>query len=48
VNAAAGYTQKSFNLNAYRGQTIRVYLLGTEDVSLQTSFVADDFALNTT
>jgi serine protease len=48
MNAASGYLQRSFNLNAYRGQTIRVYLLGREDGSLQTSFVADDFALNTT
>lgn len=47
LNKAAGYSQKSFNVTAYKGQTIRVYLLGTEDSSLQTSFVADDFALNT-
>lgn len=46
LNKAAGYLQKSFNLNAYIGQTIRVYLVGTEDSSLQTSFVVDDFALN--
>jgi len=46
LNAAAGYTQKSFNLNSYIGQTIQVYLVGTEDTSLQTSFVVDDFALN--
>ena len=44
--AAAGYTQKSFDLSAYIGQTIRVYLTGTEDSALQTSFVVDDFALN--
>jgi hypothetical protein len=41
-----GYAQKSFNLNAYIGQTIQVYLVGTEDTSAQTSFVVDDFALN--
>jgi len=46
LNAAAGYTQKSFNLNSYIGQTIQVYLVGTEDSSSQTSFVVDDFALN--
>jgi len=46
LNKAAGYSQKSFDLSAYKGQTIRVYLLGTEDSSLQTSFVIDDFALN--
>ena len=30
----------------YIGQTIRVYLTGTEDSIEQTSFVVDDFALN--
>jgi len=46
LNKAAGYSQKSFNLNAFAGQTIRVYFLGVEDSSLQTSFVIDDTALN--
>ncbi|MEO6326635.1 MAG: M4 family metallopeptidase, partial [Thermoanaerobaculia bacterium] len=41
-----GYTQKSFNLSAYKGQTIRVYFSGVEDASLKTSFVVDDTALN--
>jgi serine protease len=47
LNKGAGYSQKSFNVGAYRGQTIRVYLLGVEDSSLQTSFVVDDFSLST-
>ena len=46
LNKNTGYAQKSFNLIGYKGQTIRVYLLGKEDSSLQTSFVVDDFALN--
>jgi hypothetical protein len=46
LNANTGYAQKSFDLSAYIGQTIRVYLVGTEDSTLQTSFVVDDFALN--
>jgi len=46
VNAASGYTQKSFNVLTYKGQTVQVYLVGTEDTTLQTSFVVDDFALN--
>jgi hypothetical protein len=46
LNKATGYSQKSFNLNAYIGQTIQIYLVGNEDSSLQTSFVVDDFALN--
>lgn len=46
LNAASGYSLKSFNVAAYKGQTVQLYLVGTEDSSLQTSFVADDFALN--
>jgi hypothetical protein len=46
LNANTGYAQKTFNLAAYIGQTIRVYLVGTEDSVKQTSFVVDDFALN--
>ncbi|MEO8379055.1 MAG: S8 family serine peptidase [Acidobacteriota bacterium] len=46
LNANATYTLKSFNLLAYKGLTVRVRLYGTEDSSLQTSFVVDDTALN--
>ncbi|HEY6139915.1 MAG TPA: Ig-like domain-containing protein [Thermoanaerobaculia bacterium] len=46
LNKNTGYAQKSFSLNSYIGQTVQVYLVGTEDASLQTSFVVDDFALN--
>jgi hypothetical protein len=46
LNKNTGYTQKSFSLNSYIGQTIQVYLVGSEDSTLQTSFVVDDFALN--
>jgi kumamolisin len=46
LNAAGGYSQKSFDLSAYKGQTIQIYANGTENGSLQTSFVLDDFALN--
>jgi len=41
-----GYAQKSFDVSAFKGQTIQVFLVGSEDSSLQTSFVVDDFALN--
>ena len=47
LNANNTYVQKSFGLNSYIGQTIRVRFYGTEDSSLQTSFVIDDTALNT-
>jgi kumamolisin len=48
LNADTGYTQVSFDLSAYKGQTIQIYLVGTEDSSLKTSFVVDDFLLNVT
>ncbi len=47
LNKSTGYLQKSFSLSAYKGQTVQIYLIGTEDSSLQTSFLVDDFALNT-
>jgi serine protease len=46
VNAASGYQQHSANLAAYVGQTITLKFTGSEDSSLQTSFVVDDTALN--
>jgi hypothetical protein len=48
LDAKTGYTQVTFDLSAYAGQNIQVYLVGTEDASLKTSFVVDDFALNVT
>jgi hypothetical protein len=46
LNKAAGYSQKSFNLSAFAGQTVTLKFTGTEDSSLQTSFVVDDTALS--
>jgi hypothetical protein len=46
LNKAAGYSQKSFSVLSFKGQTIKIRFLGTEDSSLQTSFVIDDVALN--
>jgi len=34
-----------FNLSAFAGQTVTLKFSGTEDSSLQTSFVVDDTAL---
>ncbi len=45
LNKATGYSQKSFDLAAFAGQTITLKFSGVEDVSLQTSFVVDDTAL---
>ncbi len=46
LNKAAGYSQKSFNLSSFAGQTVTISFSGTEDSSLQTSFVVDDTAVN--
>ncbi|MCC9308454.1 putative Ig domain-containing protein [Kitasatospora sp. RB6PN24] len=46
VNANSGYVQKTFNLSSFIGQTVTLKFTGTEDSSLQTSFVIDDTALN--
>jgi subtilase family serine protease len=46
LNKGTGYTVKSFNLGAYIGQTVQIKFTGSEDSSLQTSFVLDDVTLN--
>ncbi|MEU3845017.1 hydrolase [Streptomyces sp. NPDC028635] len=46
LNAASGYTQRSFSLSGYAGQTVTIKFTGTEGSTLQTSFVLDDTALN--
>lgn len=46
LHAASGYTQRSFSLGAYAGQTVTLKFTGTEGSQLQTSFVIDDTALN--
>jgi subtilisin family serine protease len=47
LNKTTGYVLKTFDLTAFKGQTIRIYFLGTEDSSLQTSFVIDDTSCTT-
>ncbi|MEU5540534.1 M1 family aminopeptidase [Streptomyces sp. NPDC020362] len=42
-----GYVQKSFDVSSFAGQTVNLSFTGTEDSSLQTSFVLDDVALDT-
>src|ERR1044072_5092742 len=48
LNHNVGYQQVSFDVSSFQGQTVKVFLTGTEDSSLQTSFVVDDFTLNAT
>ncbi|MFL4950206.1 putative Ig domain-containing protein [Streptomyces sp. MMS24-I31] len=47
LNAASGYSQKSFDLSSLAGTTVTLKYSGVEDSSLQTSFVVDDTALTT-
>lgn len=47
LDKATGYVQKSFDVSSFAGQTVSVAFTGTEDSSLQTSFVVDDVALDT-
>ena len=46
LNANSGYAQKTCDLSAYIGQTVTIKVTGTEDDSLQTSFLIDDVALD--
>ena len=47
ANATGTWVQRSLDLSAYRGHTVTVRYVATEDSSLQTSFVVDDTALTT-
>jgi subtilisin family serine protease len=46
LNANGVYALRSFNVGSFAGQTVTLTFTGTEDWSLQTSFVIDDTALN--
>ena len=47
LNRAPGYSQHTLDLSAYRGQTITLKFVGTENSTAQTSFVLDDITLTT-
>ncbi|MBV8789314.1 MAG: putative Ig domain-containing protein, partial [Mycobacterium sp.] len=47
LDANTGYTQESYNVSSYAGQAITLKLTGAETGNGQTSFVTDDYALNT-
>lgn len=42
---AGSYSQKSFNLSAYKGQTVRIQFRTTTDSSVTTTFRIDDVSL---
>jgi hypothetical protein len=46
TNTRNTWVKETFDLTAYKGQTIRVYFKGTTDSSLLTSFFVDDVSLN--
>jgi subtilisin family serine protease len=48
LNKTSTWVERTFDLSAYKGQTIRVYFNGTEDSSLATSFYIDDTSLTIT
>jgi subtilisin family serine protease len=48
LNRSSTYVQRTFDVGAFKGQTVVIHFHGVEDVSLQTSFVVDDTALTVT
>ncbi len=47
LNKGTVYLEKSFDLSAYKGQTVRLYFEGIEGSTVATSFVIDDVTLTT-
>jgi len=45
LNANTGYSKHTFNLASYAGQKVTIKFTGSENSTLQTSFVIDDTAL---
>jgi len=45
LNKGSSYVQRSFDLSAYKGQTIQVYFVGVEGSTVATSFLVDDVSL---
>jgi hypothetical protein len=46
LNATSGYVLKTLDLSSYAGQTVNLKFTGKEDVTLATSFLIDDTAVN--
>jgi CRISPR/Cas system-associated protein Cas5 (RAMP superfamily) len=45
LNHNTGYSLHTFNVGSYVGQNVTLKFTGSEDYTLQTSFVIDDAAL---
>lgn len=48
LSASCCYAQKSFDISAYKGRTVRVYFQADNDNGNQTSFLVDDAAVTVT
>ncbi|XXF75315.1 M4 family metallopeptidase [Myxococcaceae bacterium GXIMD 01537] len=48
LDATLGWVQQSVDLTAYAGQTVRIFVEGSENASLATNFQLDDFSLRVT
>ncbi len=46
LNKGSSYVQRTFDMSAYKGQTVRVYFEGVEGSTVATSFIVDDVTLN--
>ncbi len=45
LNKGTTFVQKSFDLSAYKGQTVRIYFEGIEGSTVATSFIVDDVSV---
>ncbi|HTA64796.1 MAG TPA: Ig-like domain-containing protein, partial [Xanthomonadaceae bacterium] len=47
LDKGSSYVQRTFDLSAYKGQTVNLYFSGTEDAQDATSFLVDDVGIQT-
>ncbi len=47
LNKGSSYVQRSFDVSAYKGQTVRLYFEGVEGSQVATSFLIDDVSVKT-
>ncbi|MEO7324435.1 MAG: Ig-like domain-containing protein [Dokdonella sp.] len=47
LDKGSSYVQHTFDVSAYKGQSVRVYFEGTEGSQIATSFLIDDVSLKT-
>jgi methionine-rich copper-binding protein CopC len=45
LNKGSSFVQRTFDLSAYKGQTVRVYFEGIEGSAVATSFIVDDVSV---